>query len=227
MIRYLQNSIENMRDIGGYKNNEGGIIKLGKLIRSNLPINLSNKDISIINKMRINTIIDLRSYEEIKTRKSIFEGNKNFNIYHIGMNIGKDIPEKEEFVSKSYIEMLTLQKEIKKIFEILSKSDRIIYFCNAGKDRTGVITALILKLLGVSEKDIIDDYMYTKVFMKEILKKYANNNTKILNIITPKRIYMEKFLEEFENLYGSIEKYLSLIGIEENIIKNIKQKFIG
>ncbi len=227
MIRYLQNSIENMRDIGGYKNNEGGIIKLGKLIRSNLPINLSNKDISIINKMGINTIIDLRSYEEIKTRKSIFEGNKDFNIYHIGMNIGKDIPEKEEFVSKSYIEMLTLQKEIKKIFEILSKSDRIIYFCNAGKDRTGVITALILKLLGVSEKDIIDDYMYTKVFMKEILKKYANNNTKILNIITPKRIYMEKFLEEFENLYGSIEKYLSLIGIEENIIKNIKQKFIG
>ena len=227
MIRYLQNSIENMRDIGGYKNNEGGIIKLGKLIRSNLPINLSNEDISIIKKMGINTIIDLRSYEEIKTRKSIFEGNKDFNIYHIGMNIGKDIPEKEEFVSKSYIEMLTLQKEIKKIFEILSKSDRIIYFCNAGKDRTGVITALILKLLGVSEKDIIDDYMYTKVFMKEILKKYANNNTKILNIITPKRIYMEKFLEEFENLYGSIEKYLSLIGIEENIIKNIKQKFIG
>lgn len=227
MIRYLQNSIENMRDIGGYKNNEGGVVKSGKLIRSNLPINLSNKDISIINKMGINTIIDLRSYEEIKTRKSIFEGNKDFNIYHIGMNIGKDIPEKEEFVSKSYIEMLTLQKEIKKIFEILSKSDRIIYFCNAGKDRTGVITALILKLLGVSEKDIIDDYMYTKVFMKEILKKYANNNTKILNIITPKRIYMEKFLEEFENLYGSIEKYLSLIGIEENIIKNIKQKFIG
>lgn len=227
MIRYLQNSIENMRDIGGYKNNEGGIIKLGKLIRSNLPINLSNKDISIINKMGINTIIDLRSYEEIKTRKSIFEGNKDFNIYHIGMNIGKDIPEEEEFVPKSYIEMLTLQKEIKKIFEILSKGDRIIYFCNAGKDRTGVITALILKLLGVSEKDIIDDYMYTKVFMKEILKKYANNNTKILNIITPKRIYMEKFLEEFENLYGSIEKYLSLIGIEENIIKNIKQKFIG
>lgn len=227
MIRYLQNSIENMRDIGGYKNNEGGVVESGKLIRSNLPINLSNKDISIINKMGINTIIDLRSYEEIKTRKSIFEGNKDFNIYHIGMNIGKDIPEKEEFVSKSYIEMLTLQKEIKKIFEILSKSDRIIYFCNAGKDRTGVITALILKLLGVSEKDIIDDYMYTKVFMKEILKKYANNNTKILNIITPKRIYMEKFLEEFENLYGSIEKYLSLIGIEENIIKNIKQKFIG
>lgn len=227
MIRYLQNSIENMRDIGGYKNNEGRVVKLGKLIRSNWPINLSNEDISIIKKMGINTIIDLRSYGEIKTRKSVFEDNKDFHIYHIGMNIGKNIPEEEELVSKSYIEMLTLQKEIKKIFEILSKSDRIIYFCNAGKDRTGVITALILKLLGVSEKDIIDDYMYTKIFMKEILKEYANNNTKILNIITPKRIYMQKFLEEFEDLYGSIEKYLDLIGIEENIIKNIKQKFIG
>ena len=175
MIRYLQNSIENMRDIGGYKNNEGGIIKLGKLIRSNLPINLSNKDISIIHTMGINTIIDLRSYEEIKTRKSIFEGNKDFNIYHIGMNIGKDIPETEELVPKSYMDMLTLQEKMKTIFEILGNNEKVLYFCNAGKDRTGVVTALILKLLDVSENDIIEDYVSTGQFMKTTLIKFARN----------------------------------------------------
>lgn len=78
MIRYLQNSIENMRDIGGYKSGLENRVKIGRLIRSNLPRNLSNSDISVLNRMGINTVIDLRSQEEIETRKSVFEDNKNF-----------------------------------------------------------------------------------------------------------------------------------------------------
>lgn len=226
IVRYFKDSIENMRDIGGYECNSGKRIKLGRLIRSNLPQYLPDNDICIISKMGIKNIIDLRSLEEIKTKKSVFEDNKEFKVYHIGIDIGKDVPEAEELVSKSYIEMLTLQKKMKIIFEILGNNDSVLYFCNAGKDRSGVVTALILKLLGVSEKNIVDDYMATKKFMKEPLKKYAAYNTKILNIITPQRFYMENFLKEFEHKYGNIEQYLSLIGIRENVIKNIKEKFI-
>ena len=76
MIRYLEHSIENMRDIGGYKSELGNRVKIGRLVRSNLPQNLSSNDISFLNKMGIDTIIDLRSQEEIETRKSIFENNK-------------------------------------------------------------------------------------------------------------------------------------------------------
>ena len=226
IVRYFKDSIENMRDIGGYECNLGKRIKLGRLIRSNLPQYLPDNDICIISKMGIKNIIDLRSLEEIKTKKSVFEDNKEFKVYHIGIDIGKDVPEAEELVSKSYIEMLTLQKKMKIIFEILGNNDSVLYFCNSGKDRSGVVTALILKLLGVSEKNIVDDYMATKKFMKEPLKKYAAYNTKILNIITPQRFYMENFLKEFEHKYGNIEQYLSLIGIRENVIKNIKEKFI-
>ena len=91
---------------------------------------------------------------------------------------------------KSYMDMLTLQEKMKKIFEILGNNEKILYFCNAGKDRTGVVTALILKLLHVSEDDIIEDYVATGEFMKTTLIKYANSNNRILNIITPKRDYM-------------------------------------
>ena len=226
MVRYLKDSIDNMRDIGGYKSGLKNRVKLERLIRSNLPINLSNNDISFLNKMGINAVIDLRSQEEIENRKSIFEENENFQVYHIGIDIGKDIPETEELVPKSYMDMLTLQEKMKKIFEILGNNEKVLYFCNAGKDRTGVITALILKLLDVSEDDIIEDYVATRTFMKTTLIKYANSNNKILNIITPKRIYMQEFLREFEKKYNNIEKYLKLIGVENNIIKNIKTKYI-
>lgn len=226
MVRYLENSIENMRDIGGYKNRLGNKVRLGRLIRSNLPRNLSSDDISILNKMGMNTIIDLRTEEEIKSRKSIFEDDKNFKVYHIEIDVGKDIPKTGGMVPKSYMDMLTLQEKMKTIFEILGNNEKVLYFCNAGKDRTGVVTALILKLLDVSEDDIIEDYVATKEFMKSALDKYANSNNKILNIITPKKIYMKEFLKEFSEKYNSIEEYLKLIGVKEYIIKDIKRKYI-
>ena len=68
MIRYLEESIENMRDIGGYKSGLGNRVKVGRLIRSNLPINLSNNDISLLERMGMNIVIDLRSQEEIEAR---------------------------------------------------------------------------------------------------------------------------------------------------------------
>ena len=162
MIRYLKNSIENMRDIGGYKSCLGNRVKIGRIIRSNLPIKLSKDDLEMLNKMAIKTVIDLRSKEEVEIKKSIFEHNKNFKVYHAEINIGMDIPKTQELVAKSYMEILNLHEEIKKVFEILGNNERILYFCNAGKDRTGVVTALILKLLGVSEEDIIKDYVATR-----------------------------------------------------------------
>ena len=61
------------------------------------------------------------------------------------------------------------------------------------KDRTGVVTALILKLLDVSENNIIEDYVFTGQFMKTNLIKFANSNNRILNIITPKKYICKNF----------------------------------
>lgn len=226
MVRYFIDSIDNMRDIGGYKSGLKNRVKLERLIRSNLPINLTSNDISLLVKMRMNTIIDLRSQEEIEARKSIFENNKDFKVYHIGIDIGKDIPETEELVPKSYMDMLNLQEKMKTIFEILGNNEKVLYFCNAGKDRTGVVTALILKLLDVSENNIIEDYVFTGQYMKTNLIKFANSNNRILNIITPKKIYMQEFLKEFEKKYNNIEEYLKTIGVEDYIIEKIKTNYV-
>lgn len=226
VIRYFSDSIENMRDLGGYKSNSGKTVKEGKLIRSNLPVSLKNEEIEIIKKINISNIIDLRSKEEYEIKPSIFENDNFFEVYHIEIDIGKNIPVNQKMVPRSYIEILKLHERIKEIFEILNKSEGIIFFCNAGKDRTGVISAIILKLLGVEENEIIDDYTLTDKYMHKKLEEYANGSKEILNIITPKKEYMEEVFRWFNKEYKSIENYMKNIGITDEKIDDIRNKYL-
>ena len=79
----------------------------------------------------------------------------------------------------------------------------------------------------------------TNSSIKKQARKDANLNKKIknienisfkcgdvANIITPKEIYMQEFLKEFEKKYNNIEEYLKMIGVEDYIIKKIKTNYV-
>lgn len=226
--RYLLESIGNMRDIGGYTIGNKKV-KCGKLIRSNLPDNMTDEDISVLKAMGINTVIDLRTKEEIEKANSVFEKNPAFKLLHYKINGGGEIPTKSEDVPLSYMRMLEGKESIYQIFKEIEKAnDGIIYFCNAGKDRTGVITALILMTLGAKKEDIISDYALSQRHLEKILNCFVKNseNEQIREIVTPKAEYMEKFLDQFYEKYGDINQYLHQIGITDNEINQIKEKYI-
>jgi len=70
-----------------------------------------------------------------------------------------------------------------------------MYFCGAGKDRTGVVSAIILKKLGYSEQVIIDDYMKTKENLMGFLTEYAREHPELnIEIIIPKEDNIRKVL---------------------------------
>lgn len=228
MRRYLENAIENMRDIGGYKVGQKEV-KYGKLIRSNLPIAITKEDINILKEMGIKIAIDLRSKEEINEKVSALENDMFFDILHYEIYGGRKVPDSPKKVPISYMQMLEGKNSIYHIFKELAKAEHgIIYFCNAGKDRTGVITALILMTLGVKKDDIIADYILSKDYLEnrlnELSKKFKDKNMK--KIITPRAEYMEQFLEYFEQKYGNINQYLHEIGITDKEIDRIKEKYI-
>lgn len=228
MRRYLQDSIENMRDIGGYTVGNKKV-KYGKLIRSNLPVNVSKEDLKFLKKMGIKTVIDLRSKEEVEKACSVFEENPCFKLLHYELKGGGEIPDSSNKVPISYMKMLEGKESICDIFKEIAKTkDGIIYFCNAGKDRTGVITALILMTLGVKNEDIIEDYALSENYLEDMLNKIAQDSKPrdVKEIITPKAQYMEKFLQYFKAKYGSIKQYLQQIGITEEEIKKIKENYI-
>ena len=228
MKRYLQNSIENMRDIGGYTAGNKKV-KYGKLIRSNLPANVTPEDLKVLKEIGVKTVIDLRSEEEVEKAGSVFEKNPCFKLLHYKLKGGGKIPENAESVPISYMQMLEGKESIYSIFKEISKGENgIIYFCNAGKDRTGVITALLLMTLGVKNEDIIEDYALSENYLQDMLDKIAQASKPkdVKEIITPKAKYMEKFLQYFHEKYGSVNQYLQEIGITEEEINKIKENCI-
>ena len=228
MRRFFVNNIENMRDIGGYAIGKDKVVKPGKIIRTNLPTTLEEENIEELISMGFNTVIDLRNNDEFAKKKNVFFENSNFKYNHIKINGDGILPKSKDTVLDSYIEMLDGKEEIKKIFNILDKEEGgIIYFCDAGKDRTGVITACILKLLGVDNKDIIVDYIATGIFLREKLISFANSITDrdIFDIINPRYETMDGLLKYIDKNYGSIECYLIDCGVTKECIENVKNKY--
>ena len=229
MRRLFIDSVENMRDIGGYPIGNTKIVKEGKLFRSNCVTELADEKIKELSKIGINRIIDLRSDEEIQKKKGVFVGNDVFVYKHIRINGDGKLPEDKDKVLDSYIEMLQGKEQIRCIFDILADDDTdgVLYYCNAGKDRTGVITACILKFLGVDDKDIIVDYLASGVFLKEMIEDYASSvkDKDIYSIINPNYDNMYNLLKYIEDNYGGIESYLKSCNISEKNLEIIKNKY--
>ena len=81
---------------------------------------------------------------------------------------------------------------------ILAAETNVLYFCNAGKDRTGVVSAILLDKKGMSEEYIIHDYMKSKVNLKGMIEAYVKQFPDVdIDIITPQERYMREFLEKY------------------------------
>ena len=77
----------------------------------------------------------------------------------------------------------------------------VLYFCNAGKDRTGVLSALLLRRMGASRQEIIDNYLITADNLKEMLAEFVAKRPELsLSVVTPRAWYMEMFLDDMDNM---------------------------
>jgi len=165
-----------------------------RYIRSDYPGKLTDDEVQWLRKNDITTIVDLRESKEYISRPCRLEKEAGFHYYHLPVTGGGDTPESPEAVAESYLGMLDDQME-RIISTIMNAESNVMYFCGAGKDRTGVVSAIILKKLGYSEQVIIDDYMKTKENLMGFLTEYAREHPELnIEIIIPKEDNIRKVL---------------------------------
>lgn len=166
-----------------------------RYIRSDVPDNLTDTEIRWLMDNQITTIVDLRSDEETSAKPCCLAGRVGFRYIHLPVTGGGGTPRSIEHLYVVYRQMLDEQME-RIVDTIMGAGSNVLYFCTAGKDRTGVVSAVILKRLGFSDEAVIDDYMLSKDNLMDMLTGYVDVHPEVdINIIIPHRKNMEQLLE--------------------------------
>jgi hypothetical protein len=164
-----ENALQNFRKIEGTKN----------IYRSSNPPYQDKQDlIDWYKENNIKHIIDLRKPSEINKIRHNPDISENLDIKI--SEISYNLPENLRIDAHPYIQgLIGLRKEIKRIFTlILNATGGILLHCVAGKDRTGIISALIQLLLKIPEEKVIEDYIAsghdTRIDRIQQVLKYVN-----------------------------------------------------
>ncbi len=167
-----------------------------KYIRSDAPLCLTEEEIQWLLDNHITTLVDLRSAQELEHKPCPLQDMGGFTYYHIPVTGGGDTPKSREHLYEVYRGMVDAQMDT--ILEtILNAASNVMYFCTAGKDRTGVVSALLLKRLGISEDVIVEDYMKSKDNLLDMLTSYVKNHPEVdIDIIIPQEENIRKVLSK-------------------------------
>ncbi|RJP33727.1 MAG: tyrosine-protein phosphatase [Candidatus Omnitrophota bacterium] len=151
------NGTSNTRDAGGYLARDGTRIKKGLIYRSDRLAALTETDCILLRNTGVRAVIDLRSDGEILDVPDPACLTDFARYIHHPIVI-RSLSTYEEI----YIDIVTtFAPSIKEVFHRIADPGNlpVLYHCTAGKDRTGIITALLHVLLGVSRDDVMYDYL--------------------------------------------------------------------
>jgi protein-tyrosine phosphatase len=230
-IAVLQIPLEgqsNFRDVGGYKTQDGKLIRQGLLFRSGDLSRLTPKDLAYLNSLGLVEIVDFRTAEEskqapdripasVKAYESIPVAAGELNMDSL-MNGAKNQPDKlKKFLVEANQSFVDDSKpQFEEFFRILlSAKGPLVFHCTAGKDRTGFATALFYEAMGVHRDIIVDDYMASSQFLRP-LQQSARHFAKEKGIdpmafdplLTVKPEYLEAAFDLIDKRYGGVEAYL-------------------
>ncbi|MBE6764534.1 MAG: tyrosine-protein phosphatase [Ruminococcaceae bacterium] len=169
-----------------------------RYIRSDVPHRITEEEIKWLLENNITTVVDLREESEREGKVCPLINRNEFEYICMPVTGGNVVPPSPEDVARSYIKMAdeNMEKIIKTVTECKTN---VMYFCNAGKDRTGVVSAILLHKMGMDREYIINDYMQSADNLRDMLSDFAANNPEIdVRVITPHREYIESFLDFIE-----------------------------
>lgn len=248
----------NVRDLGGYKTIDGKQTKWHKLIRAGQLSQLTDNDQKMIKDYGITCIIDLRSEAEIESEPDIVP----FGIDYVKLPLfNNDETESTDTVQKlnkfysdsaksGYLRMLYVYRRLivnrqprnayRKFFQALSKNGEektILFHCSAGKDRTGMCSALFLGLLGVSGSQIKSDYLLTNQLCIprvkhriEVAKRAHMNQNFIKSVVSLSTVsgdYYDQAMSIVDFEFGGIIPYLvDFVGLSEDVIQRLKDIYL-
>jgi protein tyrosine/serine phosphatase len=239
----------NVRDLGGLTTGDGGRIRWGALIRSDIPTRLTEKGRKSLFQHGVRTLVDLRFKDEVASDWAAYPFQEldgpDVCYSHVPFDTGRDAQRREEEsaaydAARSRAEFNRLDLDwgrggIAAAVAAIADAPEggVLVHCHAGKDRTGIVTALVLSLLGVSDDDIADDYALTTLNLEPLIVEWLDGLTedpderdRLRTLATPAREAMLDTLAHLRRRYGSAAEYLQAAGLSDAQMERLRARLL-
>lgn len=231
----------NFRDLGGYPGAGGVRVQPGAVYRSDALHRLTPADVDILSGLGVDRVIDLRSPDEITTVGRGLLGGAGVEYLTNpviptldGEALGA--PPVDD-MARRYMWYLEVGADslVGAFDAVAERADgAVVFHCSAGKDRTGVLAAMILSVLGVSAEDIVADYVLTNSVLHLILGRLAEDPLRaeaIAAMPANRRVVhadvMESFLERLDRTHGGAEAWLTGAGVSGASIDRLRARLLA
>ena len=238
--------MHNARELGGWCTPEG-LTQYGVFLRTEVPSAITEADADFLRGYGVTMDIDLRGGSELESMPDRLADAPWCEYVHLpmfnrqvarGASAGGGPSQSyapEDFSwGVLYARMADNQKDwVRAVFEALGRCEGVaMYHCTTGKDRTGIVTALLLGLCGVADEDIIADYCVSQVYLSWI---YDSMKAKMESekaaaqdpFFSTAPENMQALLKHLHETYGGIPAYLRECGVADELAAKLKARLLG
>ncbi|MGI5336331.1 tyrosine-protein phosphatase [Streptomyces sp. CA-181903] len=241
MDRHLEfERLHNFRDLGGYPTRDGAVVRWGRLYRSDSLGKLAGADLDRFLKLGVGTVIDLRYPWEIDAAGRAPEHPSytwhNLSVEHRPYDqaaLGPEIAP-GPYLAERYLEVAhDGAAELRRALDVIAEPGEgaVVFHCASGKDRTGLLAALVLILLGVEEADAVEDFTLTGRATARLVADWrAGHPGRELTwpgYGTAPADVLRLFLDGLTRRHGSVHAYAAgVLGVDDALVTALRRRLL-
>lgn len=231
----------NVRDLGGYLNAAGAPVPWRHFLRADCLHQLEDGEAERLHFEGLRMVVDLRTAREVRDAPSKLEPLRGvewvnlplFDALSPDALAEVEVPDGHPLLAMYVTAIETRGEAICMILTRISQPENgtVMFNCTAGKDRTGIIAALLLGLAGVTASDIIDDYTLTAIHIPELVTEFlararANGRDveSYATLLESPSDAMAGMLEHIDGTYGSVMGYFDHIAVPNEVLARLQTR---
>ena len=229
----------NIRDIGGYETSDGRSVRWSRLLRGDNTDALTDNDVRVLVDYGLASVVDLRHPREAEKWPSVFVGREDIRYVNVSMRTSGlwDTFDRGPSLASWYIFCLERAgQKVRKVLEALSLGTGhgcTLVHCAAGKDRTGLVIALLLATLGVSAETIAEDYAMSGQYLEPLFERWrldAIERGADMSLfeweMSADPEVMSETLSHLDNRYGGVEGYLQSLNLPQTFAGDLRSTLL-
>lgn len=234
--------LPNLRDVGGYRTAQGAWVRMGMIYRSGELAGLTHGDLKALERLNLTTVVDLRHEQERQDAPGELPDGTHYVIADVFADPPENLGNAQELIdngrgdevllrlNRAMVSSPSALRAYSALFHLLAQDTdgAALFYCTAGKDRTGWAAAVLLTLLGVPRETVYRDYLLSNGYRsKEIAAGIGKHGAAFVPLERVAPEYLDAAFDEVDRRYGTFDNYLHEgLGLDAQTLANLKSKFL-